>query len=152
VSVDTEAPERVYSLAEIADLLNMKRSNVAKFLARRGVQPKFAKAQGYLYDAAAIEHVKAEREGDAERMAADERRRQAALHGPLRPPRPPMPRLGATQRQVLEHLRARPGHYENDAVRLALMRLRTRGYAEPVPGERGLWRLTPEGLDLAGRL
>jgi hypothetical protein len=34
---------------EAADLLHMKRSNVAKFLARRGVNPAFSKAQGYFW-------------------------------------------------------------------------------------------------------
>jgi hypothetical protein len=151
---DTVSPPRVLTLAEVATRLNMSRSNVAKFLARRDVSPWLKKAQGYFWREEDIERVKAEREADPERMAADERRRQAALRGPApKPERLPVPRLGPTQKAVLKAMRERPGSSgDGDATRMALMRMRERGLVEAVEGERGLYSLTPLGLEVAGKL
>jgi hypothetical protein len=148
----TTDPERVLSLSEVADLMDMKRPNVAKFLARKGVRPKFAKAQGYFWDAAEIERIKAEREADADLMAANERRRAAALglDAPPReepePARPPeAARLGPKQRELLLEMEQRPGIPVSDQRRLVLRRLRLRGLVEPVPGEAKLYQLTDVG-------
>lgn len=147
----TAPAPRVMSLSEVADLMDMKRPNVAKFLARRGVRPMFAKAQGYFWDAAEVERVKAEREADDDLMAANERRRAAAL-GLEMPPRPEEPqrmpeaaRLGPRQRELLQEMEQRPGTPVDDAQRLVLRRLRLRGLVEPVPGERKLYQLTDLG-------
>jgi hypothetical protein len=148
--------ERVLSLSECAERLRMKRSNVAKFLARRGVEPAFPKAQGYFWWASDIERVKAEREADERRMTADEKRRHAALHGRAEaraePPPPELRRIGATQRAVLSELLRRPVRPETDAERLALRRLRERGLVESVPGERGVYQLNTVGRAAAVRL
>lgn len=141
---------RVLSLAEVADRLDMKRPNVAKFLARHNVAPAYKKASGYFWHEADIERIKAQREADTERMAADARRREAALrrnHNEVVTPVPPAAalRLGRTQREVMERLAQRPIRAENDAVRLALRRLRERHLVESVAGERGLYALTDEG-------
>jgi hypothetical protein len=152
---DTAAePRRVLSLSESAERLRMKRPNVAKFLARRGVEPAFSKAQGYFWWEDEIERVKAEREADATRMAADERRRRSALArrgeaGHETPP-PELPRLGATQRGVLVEMLRRPVE-PTDEVRFALRRLAQRGLAERVPGER-LFTLTGEGRRVAAEV
>lgn len=148
---DTTTPDRVLSLSEVADLLDMKRPNVAKYLARKGIRPKFAKAQGYFWDAAEVERVKAEREADEELMAVNARRRAAALGNPLPPPERPVPRapeaarLGPRQRELLLEMEQRPGTPIDDARRLVLRRLRLRGLVEPVPGERKLYQLTEAG-------
>lgn len=148
-----EAP-RVLSLSEAADRLRMKRSNVAKFLGRRGVQPAFTKAQGYFWWEADIERVKAEREADTRRMAADEKRRRAAVEGGVkREPIPPeLSRLGATQRNLLQTMLRRPCTAGSDAERLAIRRLRSRGLVEPVPGERGAHQLTDTARGLVAQL
>lgn len=153
----TDTTPRVLTLSETADRLNMKRSNVAKFLARRGVQRAFAKRVGYFWYEDAIDQVKAEREADEERMAADERRRESALRRADGQPAPepvrtPSVRLGRTQRDLMEELRERPARPSNDARRLALRRLRERGLVENTPGERGLYQLTDSGLEVAGQL
>jgi hypothetical protein len=146
--------ERVVSLSEAAELLRMKRPNVAKFLARRGVEPAFAKAQGYFWWLADVERAKAEREADEERMAVDARRRETAIHG--RPPEPPPPppelsRLGETQRELALILLRHPVPYPKDARRFALRRLRQRGLAVQVPGEE-TWQATPRLREIAGWL
>lgn len=149
----TEETPRVLSLSEAADRLRMKRSNVAKFLARREVQPAFSKAQGYFWWEADIERVKAEREADEKRMAADERRRRAAVEGGVQ--REPVPqeiaRLGSTQRDLLLTMLRRPYATNGDAERLAMRRLVSRGLAEPVPGERA-FQLTARARPLVGQL
>jgi hypothetical protein len=154
-----EPPERVLSLSEVAELMDMKRPNVAKYLARKGIRPKFVKAQGYLWDAAQIERLKAEREADAELMAANERRRASAL-GLAPPPRdepgparlPEAARLGPRQKELLLWLESRPAAPVDDKRRLVLRRLRLRGLVEPVPGERKLYQLTELGMRIAGEL
>jgi hypothetical protein len=153
-----EAPAtlpRVLSLSEAAERLNMKRSNVAKFLARRGINPAFAKAQGYFWWEADIDRAKREREADRQRMAADAKRRRAAIHGAehTREPVPPeIARLGATQRRILKDMLRRPVHEQTDSTRLALRRLRERGLVEPIPGTRTHYQLTQVGRAAAGRL
>lgn len=150
-----EAPPRVLSLSEAAERLNMKRSNVAKFLARRNVQPAFAKAQGYFYWEDDIDRVKREREADTRRMAADNKRRRAALgSGEIRsePVPPELSRLGATQRALLGELLRRPVRPDTDAKRLALRRLAERGLAGPMPDTPGTYLITPTGRSAAGRL
>jgi hypothetical protein len=156
--MNSNTPRRVLSLAEVADRLDMKRPNVAKFLARHGIEPAFAKASGYLWFEEDIERIKAQREADAERLAADQRRREAALRRNQNTVEPaPVPpaaaiRLGRTQREVLERLAQRPVRAENDAVRLAMRRLRERHLVAAVPGERGLYALTDEGRSAAAAL
>jgi hypothetical protein len=146
-----EPPERVLSLSEVADLMDMKRPNVAKYLARKGIRPKFAKAQGYLWSAAEVERAKAEREADESLMAANERRRASALGMPTPAPEPPIrrppeaARLGPKQRELLVEMEQRPGIPVSDARRLVLRRLRLRGLVEMVPGERRLFQLTETG-------
>lgn len=154
MTIKAQAPPRVLSLSEAADRLHMKRSNVAKFLARRGVTPAFSKAQGYFWWESDIVRVKEEREADEKRMAADEKRRRAAVEGGVkREPIPPeLSRLGATQRDLLSTMLRRPYSPANDAERLALRRLASRGLAEPVPGERGAHQLTATARGLAARL
>lgn len=151
----TDGAPRVLSLAEVAERLNMKRPNVAKYLARHGIRPAFAKASGYLWHEADIERIKAQREADEAKLAADERRREAALRNSdgTAAPVPPQAalRLGRTQREVMERLAQRPVRPENDAVRLALRRLRERDLVEAA-GERGLYQLTDEGRDVAAAL
>jgi hypothetical protein len=148
----TTTPGRVLSLSEIADLMDMKRPNVAKWLARKGIQPKFAKAQGYFWDADEVERAKAEREADEELMAVNARRRAAALGNPLPPPERPVSttppeaaRLGPRQKELLLEMEQRPGVPVDDARRLVLRRLRLRGLVEAVPGERKLYQLTDAG-------
>lgn len=145
---------RVLSLSEAADVLHMKRSNVAKFLARRGVVPAFTKAQGYFWWEADIQRVKAEREADTTKMAADAKRRHAAVHGGIeRKVIPPeLARLGATQRMLLTTMLRRPGVATSDAERLALRRLRERGLVEPVEGERGTFQLVGRVRPLVSQL
>ena len=151
----TEARPRVLSLSEVAARLNMKRPNVAKFLARRGIEPAFEKAQGYFWWEADIARVKAERETDPDRMEADARRRESALRGRdgrTPPPPPELARLGASQRRLLGELVRRPVRPEVEADRFALRRLRQRGLAVTVDGEPGTWALTADGRKLAGHL
>lgn len=146
---------RVLSLSEVAERLNMKRPNVAKFLLRRGIMPQFTKASGYFWNEVTIDAVKAEREADEARMAADDRRREGALVGARpRVRRPPeLVRLGATQRDLLDRLAERPVHGTNDSDRLALRRLRERGLVEPVPNaRRGTYQLTAKGRGAAAKL
>lgn len=150
----SEPMPRVLTLSEVAERLNMKRSNVAKFLARRGIQPSLAKASGYLWREDLIDAVKADREADEARMAADARRREGALHGAAVPSRQPpeLQRLGSTQRELLARLCERPVRPISNSDRLALRRLRERGLVALVPGERGIYQLTPEGGRTAGLL
>jgi hypothetical protein len=154
VTIKAQETPRVLSLSEAADLLRMKRSNVAKFLARRGVNPAFTKAQGYFWWEADILRVKEEREADTERMAADEKRRRAAVEGGIhREPVPPeIARLGRTQRDLLQSMLRRPTTAASDKERLALRRLVSRGLVEPVPGERGVHQLTSTARALAAQL
>lgn len=150
--------ERVLSLSEAAERLRMKRSNAGKFLARRGVRPAFPKAQGYFYWLADIERVKAEREANRGQMAADARRRESALRGPVaeveRPRVPPeVAHLGAAQRVLLSELVRHPVAYPQDSRRFALLRLVRRGLAEELTGEAGrVFALTDRGRELAGWL
>lgn len=152
----TKAQEmpRVLSLSEAAERLRMKRPNVAKFLSRRGVEPAFTKAQGYFWWEADIDRVKAEREADAVRMAADAKRRLAAIHGGVqREPVPPeLARLGATQRELLTTMLRRPGTVTDESSRAALRRLRERGLVEPVRGENGTFQLTAKARPLVSQL
>lgn len=146
----TELP-RVLSLSEAAERLNMKPPNVAKFLARREVKPALAKAQGYFWLESDIERVKGEREADEARMAADERRRRAALEGAApREPREPKPRVGGHQADLLTTLLSKPVTPGSNAERLALRRLRLRGLVEAA--DDGAFQLTDAGRELAGRL
>jgi hypothetical protein len=151
------AGERVLSLSEAADLLHMKRSNTGKFLRRRGVEPAFPKAQGYFYWAADIERVKAEREANEERMAADARRRESALNrtrGEVNtgPPPPEVERLGPAQRAVLSELVRKPLPVTGEN-RFTIHRLRQRGLVDYVPGATPRTaQLTAEGGRLAGWL
>lgn len=143
--------ERVLSLSEAADLLRMKRSNTAKFLARRGIEPAFPKAQGYFWWLADVERARQERDADTAQLEADARRRRSAIEGP--PPRPDSPppevaRLGRTERAVLSELLRHPLPYPKDARRFALRRLRQRGLVVQVPDER-TWQLSPRGRELA---
>lgn len=149
----TDPAPRVLSLAEVAERLDMKRPNVAKYLARHGITPAFAKASGYLWHEADIERIKAQREADEAKLAADQRRREGALRNNTAtvPPQASL-RLGRTQREVLERLAQRPVRPENDAVRLAMRRLRERHLVEGAPGERGLYQLTTEGRAAAAAL
>jgi hypothetical protein len=144
--------ERVLSLSESADILNMKRSNTAKFLARRNVRPKFQKAQGSFWLEADILRVKAEREADPDRMAADERRRRAALRRAGQDPDwVTLPvRVGRTQREVLAGLLRRPLVVVSapEADRMAARRLMSRGFVEAVP-EEGVVVLTDAGREIA---
>lgn len=136
---------RVLSLSEVADRLNMKRPNVAKFLARREVEPAFSKAQGYFWWESDIERVRLEREADATKMDADCRRRESALGGraePVAPLPPELARLGESQKRLAAELLRRPVRPAIEADRFALRRLRGRGLAERVEGEPGLWTAT----------
>lgn len=150
------AGQKVLSLSEAAAVLGMKRPNVAKFLARRGVEPAFPKAQGYFWWEDDILRVKAEREADSARMAVDERRRRSALHGrpEEEPPPPELAHLGRTQREVLSELVLHPIPRPQDARRFALLRLVRRGLAEErdAGGGGSVFVLTEAGLALAGRL
>jgi hypothetical protein len=149
-----ETGERVVSLSEAADLLSMKRSNTAKFLARRGVEPAFPKAQGYFWWLADVERAKAEREQNKARMAADAQRRDSALNGRPPDPDPPPPelaRLGSAQRDLALVLLRHPVEYPKDARRFALRRLRQRGLVEPVPGA-STWQATARLREIASWL
>jgi hypothetical protein len=149
------AGERVLSLSEAADVLRMKRSNTAKFLARRGIEPAFPKAQGYFWWEVDVERARDEREADKARMAADARRRDSAIHGrpPQEPPPPPeLARLGAAQREILSELVRHPIPNPKDARRFALRRLAQRGLAERLPDDDGVYVLTKRGRGLAGHL
>lgn len=151
----TEPKPRVLSLSEVAERLNMKRPNVAKFLARRGVSPAFEKAQGYFWWEADIERVKAEREADERRMAADAKRRESAVRGRRveRDPVPPeLARLGSTQKRLLGELLRRPVKPEVESDRFALRRLRGRGLVVTLDDAPGTFALTDEGRSLAGQL
>lgn len=151
MSAGVQELPRVLSLSEAAERLNMKPPNVAKFLARRGVEPAFAKAQGYFWNEADIDRVKGEREADEARMAADERRRQAALEGAApREEREPKPRVGGHQAELLTTLMSKPIAPSSNAERLALRRLRLRGLVTAEPN--GPFQLTDAGRELAGRL
>lgn len=154
MTIKEQEPARVLSLSEAADRLHMKRSNVAKFLARRGVKPAFSKAQGYFWLESDIAHVKREREADKERMAADEKRRRAAIEGGQRrePVPPEISRLGRTQRDLLLAMLRRPVTPDNDAERLAMRRLVQRGLAERIDGEGGAHQPTNTARTLAAQL
>lgn len=154
----TDTPPRVLSLSEAAEVLHMKRPNVAKFLARRGVSPAIEKASGYFWWEADILRVKAEREADERRMGSDRRRRASALAraaggeaGREMPP-PEIPRLGRTQRDLLTSMLRRPVVPTVDGPeRFALRRLAQRGLATPIEGERG-FTLTDEGRRVAAEV
>lgn len=157
MTIKANEPPRLLSLSEVADVLHMKRPNVAKFLARRGVQPAYAKAQGYFWNADDIERVKAEREQDEARMAADRKRRASAVARQAgevesEPPPPELARLGPTQRRLLGELARRPVKPEVEADRFALRRLRQRGLARDVADAAGTFALTDDGARLAGLL
>jgi hypothetical protein len=145
----TEGPRRALSLVEIAARLHMKKSNVAKFLNRRGVEPDLIKAQGYLWYEEKIEAIRVEREQDTRTREADEKRRRAALRNARGGSQNGM-RLGPREREVLLVLLARPRLAERD--RHAALRLRRRGLVERVEGELGTYRLTDRGRELAGTL
>jgi hypothetical protein len=147
------AGETFLSLSQCAEILHMKRPNVAKFLARRGIEPAVAKAQGYFWWSGDVERVKSEREADDRRMDADRRRRETALarrHGEPVEPMPEIVRLGGTQRTLMEEMLRRPVH-QTDTTRFALLRLRKRGYCDRI-GEDGTWALTAQGREVAGNL
>ena len=153
---DTSNRPRLLNLVEVGERLNMKKSNVAKFLARRGIEPSYTKAQGNLWREDVIEAVKAEREADAERMAADEKRRTAALRNvngsaTVEAEESSTIRLGPTEREVLELLLERP-QLTTNRHRNAARRLRLRGLVERVAGEQQTYRLTGRGLEEAGKL
>lgn len=144
----TEAPPevpRVLSLTEAAQRLKMKPPNVAKFLERRGVAPALAKAQGYFWREEDIERVKAEREADTKRMAEDRKRRRGALRGQSKT------RLGPHQLALLPRLLRRPVRPADNAERLAIRRLRERGYVEPTQDGRA-YKLTAAGRAMAVNL
>jgi predicted DNA-binding transcriptional regulator AlpA len=150
--------ERVLSLSEVAERLRMKRPNVAKFLARRGVEPAFPKAQGYFWWESDVERVKAEREADPDRMAADARRRRTAVaraggeaDQEETPPEVDVNRLGITQQLLLQEMLRRPVPPDGNTARSALRRLALRGLAERVPGER-VYQLTPLGRRAAAEV
>lgn len=150
MSAGVQELPRVLSLSEAAERLGMKPPNVAKFLARRNVAPAFAKGQGYFWREEDIDRVKAEREADEARMAADEKRRRAALEGAQpREPRERKPRVGGHQAELLNQLLRRPMAPGSNAERLALRRLRLRGL---VKAEDGMFQLTDAGRELAGQL
>jgi hypothetical protein len=143
--------DRPLSLSECATLLNMRRPNVAKFLARRNVEPAFPKASGYFWWESDVKRVKEERESDPARMAADERRRESARRraaGEVAPVEEPeeQVRLGKTQRDLMLTMLRRPVE-QTDANRFSLLRLRKRGYCERI--ESGRWALTSEGRRVA---
>lgn len=155
MTAGTQGLPRVLSLSEVAERLGMKPPNVAKFLARRGIEPVLAKAQGYFWAEDAIERVKAEREADEARMAADARRRKAALEGPAeREPREPKPRVGGRQAELLEAMLRRPISADDNATRLAIRRLRLRGFVKATRTANGgaVYQLTEAGREVAGRL
>lgn len=155
MTIKEQATPRVLSLSEVAATLGMKRPNVAKFLARRGVEPAIEKAQGYFWWAADIERVKQEREADTDRIAADRRRSETARRGPgeQAPPTPPeLAKLGVSQKRLLGELMRRPVKPAVEADRFALRRLRGRGLVAVVEGEPGTWALTPDGRRLAAFL
>ena len=149
--------EQVLSLSQIGDRLAMKRSNVAKFLARRGILPAFPKAQGYFWWESDIEAVRKEREADEEKMSADEKRRRAALARVDGKPRrdAKLPKgIGPTQATLLRELMARPRVPATRAEGEAFRRLKARGLANFIlDGDgRRVWRLTPAGFRVASRL
>jgi hypothetical protein len=145
------AEERVVSLSEAAEILRMKRPNVAKFLARRGIEPAFPKAQGYFWWFADVDRARQERESDEAKMAADRQRRASAVNGPparSEPPPAEVAKLGPVERAVLSELLRRPIPYPKDSRRFALRRLRQRGLVVQVPAEK-TWQLSPRGRELA---
>lgn len=145
--------EGVMSLTKAAVLLRMKRTNVAKFLHRRGIEPAFPKEQGYFYWTDDIMRAKEEREADTARMAADEKRRQSALRrqGVRNGPVPKsISRMGRTQREMLATLLVRTIVPSTDSERLALQRIAQRGLAERIEG--GAYALTTAGREAAAAL
>lgn len=153
---EEELPE-LLSLSAVAKRLQMKPSNVAKFLARRGIKPDYKKAQGHLWREDKIEAVKAEREADAAKMEADRKRREAALarsRGSAAPPAATTPalKLGTRQQLLLAILVRHPVRADNEATRSALRRLRERALVEPIPGDPQTWQLTDRGWEAAGLL
>lgn len=154
---DAVLPRRVVSLSEIATLLGMKRSNVAKFLARRGIAPAIEKAQGYFWWADEIEKVKAEREADTAKLEADRKRRATALRGRAPEPEvlpPALKRMGARERSMLAELMLRPVTPRSDASRrAALRRLSDRGLCQVIPGSTPItYALTSKGAEAGGAL
>jgi hypothetical protein len=151
-----ESGDRLLSLSEIATVLHQKKSNVAKFLARRNVDPAMKKAAGYWWWQSDILRVKAERDANTAQMASNERRRQSAVKGEQQNGGLPAKywRLGAAQRKQLVELLVHPVSPKIESHRLALRRLEPWGLVESEQDvDRVTWySLTDEGRRVAALL
>lgn len=139
----TGSMPRVLSLTESAARLRMKPSNVAKYLARHGVQPYIVKAQGYFWREEDIEAMVAQR--DATEPDTERKRRAARDGGQPRPQGTPRVRLGPHQRDLMLTMLRRPQTVTDNATRLALRRLRMRGLVEQT--EPQVFTLTDAGRE-----
>ena len=142
--MSTDAPNRL-TLVQAADRLNMKKSNVRKFLVRHGVEPLEAKAQGHWWDGAQIDALARRRAEDKDARAADEKRRASALAlaEQRRAIRSAIEGLGPREREVLDW--ARNGQQLPDKKSMeAARRLRKKGLLEPMPDAVRRFRLTAE--------
>jgi hypothetical protein len=151
-----ESGEKLLSLSEIATVMRMKKANVARYLARHGIDPAMAKAAGYWWWESDILRVKAEREADTKQMASNERRRESAVKGEQQNGGLPAKywRLGAAQRKQLVELLRRPVSPTIEAHRLALRRLEPWGLVESEQDvDKVTWySLTDEGRKVAALL
>ena len=145
-------PKRVMTLTEIADYLDMRRSNVRKFLERRDIHPAFEKRSGSLWDAEDIKRVKRERDGD-ERRQHDEVRRATALETAARRAQmdPDIERMGRSMKNELLRLYLyRRVTTDVPAEVAALRRLKARGFVRTWPGN--VYGLTTLGRRAARKL
>lgn len=148
---------RVVNLTQVAEILEMKVSNVAAFLERRGVVPFATTIQGRLWTLTSIEAVRDVYEAEGRREADVRRsvsmRNPGGRSGPVRRDRV-VARTGPTQRRILVAF-ASGGLVDgagSSSVRSAFRRLVERGLVEPVGsvGRARSFRLTREGRRVAG--
>lgn len=153
MTMTIERPLVLVGVAEAAEILDMKRSNVSKFLEKR-IAPYAERQAGStrstLWRREDVERARDEYRSDSEKLDADERRRAAA-----RGERPPKPRrsgpriaLGGTQRRALLLLADGPcsaTSEDGQSLRLALLRLSDRGLVRSLGGRPRRYELTSAG-------
>jgi len=156
----------VMGTTEAAEYLGMKKSNLGKFLERRGISPDGERPSGPVWNRGTLERVRAIYLADTEKVRADNRRRNSALGLPTEgyESEERMPsiavRIGGTQRAVLTEMYLDPTplppkafelrHIANEnSVKQALYRLAERGFVQRVGTA---FALTELGREAAGSL
>jgi hypothetical protein len=158
-----KSDDEMLYLTDVAALLDMRKSNVRKYLDRHGIEPVAMKddGNGHLWSRADLEPlVQMRREQRAEYTRRREgARRSIAVRGPYRGRQVNVRRLGPTSRRVLAVLLDDAAERDpidvaflkSDKGRGALRVLRLRGFvSRPRPRRKadppGPWRLTNDGF------